>query len=227
MAASDTPARGMPPGRSDERADELAAGARGRLAGFTLVEVLAALVIVSLGMLGVIQAISQTANSGAYLRDRTVAHWIAMNRVTEVRLEPRSPTIGTDSDEVEMAGRKWRWNMEVTQTAVESIRRIDVEVALADDKDKILAFVSGFYGAAVDQPGSTSMLWPGGEMPGGTGAPDGNPSDPKNPDDPNNPPPPNDPGNLPQPTPDPNEPGNPAPGGDSPPRTEPDPGSEQ
>ena len=194
-------------------------------AGFTLVEVLAALVIVSLGMLGVIQAVSQTANNGAYLRDRTVAHWIAMNRVTEVRLEPKAPTVGTDSDEVEMAGRKWRWSMEVTQTAVESIRRIDVEVALAENKDKILAVVSGFYGEAVDQPGSTSMLWPGGEMPGGPGGP-GGPGDPNNPNpnpDPNNPnnPPPNDPGNLPQPTPDPNDPGNPAPGGESPPRTDP------
>jgi general secretion pathway protein I len=213
--------------KSSERPGELR---RPHSAGFTLVEVLAALVIVSLGMLGVIQAVSQTANNGAYLRDRTIAHWIAMNRVTEVRLEPQAPTVGTDSDEVEMAGRKWRWSMEVTQTAVESIRRIDVNVALAENKDKTLAFVSGFYGTAVDQPGSTSMLWPGGEMPGGTGGPDGTPGDPNNPnpnpnpEDPNSPP---DPGNQPQPTPDPNDPGNPAPGGESPPRTEPDPGSEQ
>jgi general secretion pathway protein I len=194
---------------------------RGRCAGFTLVEVLAALVIVSLGMLGVIQAIAQTAKNGAYLRDRTVAHWVAMNRVTEVRLEAKAPTIGRDNGDVEMAGRKWRWSMEVTQTAVESIRRIDVDVALADAKDQSLAFVSGFYGSAVDQPGSTAMLWPGGEMAGG--GPDGNP-DPNNPNpnpnDPNNPNP-NDPGNNPQP--DPNDPGNPTPGGGSPPRTDPEP----
>jgi general secretion pathway protein I len=163
--------------------------ARRALAGFTLVEVLAALVIVSLGMLGVIQAVSQTANNGAYLRDRTVAHWIAMNRVTEVRLEAKQPTVGTDSDDIEMAGRKWRWSMEVTQTAVESIRRIDVEVALADAKDKPLAFVSGFYGTAVDQPGSTAMLWPGGTM--GDGTDTGGDDTKKKTGDQNPPPPPN------------------------------------
>jgi general secretion pathway protein I len=178
--------------------------ARRALAGFTLVEVLAALVIVSLGMLGVIQAVSQTANNGAYLRDRTVAHWIAMNRVTEVRLEPKEPTVGTDSDDIEMAGRKWRWSMEVTQTAVESIRRIDVEVALADAKDEPLAFVSGFYGTAVDQPGSTAMLWPGGMAPSPG---DGNTPPGKNPDDPGNP----------------QDPGTPTPGGESPPKTDTDP----
>ena len=184
--------------------------ARRAIAGFTLVEVLAALVIVSLGMLGVIQAVSQTANNGAYLRDRTVAHWIAMNRVTEVRLEPKEPTVGTDSDDIEMAGRKWRWSMEVTQTAVESIRRIDVEVALAEAKDEPLAFVSGFYGTAVDQPGSTAMLWPGGMAgAGGGGGQDG--SGDKKTDDPNNNPPPDN--------------GIPTPGGESPPKpdTEPQP----
>ncbi len=179
--------------------------ARRAVAGFTLVEVLAALVIVSLGMLGVIQAVSQTANNGAYLRDRTVAHWIAMNRVTEVRLEPKEPTVGTDSDDIEMAGRKWRWNMEVTQTAVESIRRIDVEVALADAKDQPLAFVSGFYGTAVDQPGSTAMLWPGGTM-GADGGQDGSGGGKK----------PDDPGSTP-------DPGTPTPGGESPPKTDTEP----
>jgi general secretion pathway protein I len=183
--------------------------------GFTLVEVLAALVIVSLGMLGVIEAVSQTASSSAYLRDKTIAHWVGMNRVTEVRLESQPPSIAESSDEVEMGGRKWRWNMEVTQTAVESIRRIDVSVALADaPKDSSLASVTGFYGAAVDQPGITGALWPGGAPGGGPG---GNPNDPNNPQnpDPNNPADPNNPNN-------PNDPNTPAPGGD-PPQTEPEP----
>ena len=42
---------------------------------------LAALVIIGLGMLGVIQAVIQAANNGTYLREKTLAHWIAMNLV--------------------------------------------------------------------------------------------------------------------------------------------------
>ena len=67
--------------------------------GFTLIEVLAALVIVSLGMLGVIQAVSQTASNSVYLRDKTLAHWIAMNRLTEGRLAQTAPrTLGAVLD---------------------------------------------------------------------------------------------------------------------------------
>ena len=76
--------------------------------GFTLIEVLAALIIVGLGMLGVIQAVIQAANNGTYLREKTLAHWIAMNLVTERRLMTAPPEVGTSSDTIEYAGQRWR-----------------------------------------------------------------------------------------------------------------------
>jgi general secretion pathway protein I len=130
--------------------------------GFTLIEVLAALVIVSLGMLGVITAVGQTASNSTYLRDKTIAHWVAMNRLTEARLQPAAPKVDKSSDEVEMGGRKWRWTMVVTQTPIETMRRIDVSVRPENaDEDSSMAFVSGFYGAAIAPPGSTNLSWQG------------------------------------------------------------------
>lgn len=130
--------------------------------GFSLIEVLAALVVVSLGMLGVIEAVSQTASNTAYLRDKTLAHWIAMNRLTEIRLDADAPRIAKSSDEVEMAGRRWRWTSAVTQTPLESMRRIDVSVRLADgDEDSSLASVTGFFGTAIAAPGTTVVTWQG------------------------------------------------------------------
>jgi general secretion pathway protein I len=137
-----------------------------RPGGFTLIEVLAALIIVSLGMLGVIQAVGQTASNSTYLRDKTLAHWIAMNRLTEVRLQRSPPKVDKTSDEVEMAGRRWRWTMEVTQTPVDSIRRIDISVRPLEANEKSsLASVSGFFGTAIAPPGSTLVSWQG--QPGG------------------------------------------------------------
>jgi general secretion pathway protein I len=133
-----------------------------RLAGFTLIEVIVALVVIALGMLGVIQAVSQTASNTGYLRDKTVAHWIGMNRLTEVRLQKTAPGIDKSSDEVEMAGRRWKWTMNVTQTPVESIRRIDISVRPEEAKEGAsLASVSGFYGTAVAPPGSALISWQG------------------------------------------------------------------
>jgi general secretion pathway protein I len=77
-----------------------------RARGFTLIEVLAALVIVALGMLGVIQAVTQTARNGTYLREKTLAHWIAMNVITEAPAAGRPVT--ETSDDVER-GQRWRW----------------------------------------------------------------------------------------------------------------------
>jgi general secretion pathway protein I len=146
---------------------------RAKAAAFTLIEVMAALVIVSLGMLGVIQAVGQTASNSSYLRDKTLAHWIAMNRLTQTRLERSMPKVDKTSDEVEMAGRRWRWTMQVKQTPVESIRRIDVSVRPADAPEKSsLATVTGFFGSAVAPAGSTLISWQGaidGQPGGGPG----------------------------------------------------------
>lgn len=143
-----------------------------RSRGFSLIEVIAALAVVAFGMLGVIEAVSQTASSTAYMRDKTLAHWVAMNRLTELRLAQQAPKIAKTSDEVEMAGRRWRWTTEVTQSPLESVRRIDVSVRLADGKeDSFLAKLTGFYGSAIAPPGTTVVMWQGSEAggPGGEG----------------------------------------------------------
>lgn len=133
---------------------------RRRARAFTLIEVIVALVVVSLGMLGVIQAVGQTASNSSYLREKTIAHWVAMNRLTQARLQVTPPKVDKTSDDVEMAGRKWRWTMNVTQTPVESIRRIDVSVRPVDaPENSSLASVSGFYGVAVAPPGTTVFNW--------------------------------------------------------------------
>jgi general secretion pathway protein I len=133
--------------------------------GFTLIEVLAALVIVALGMLGVIQAVTQTARNGTYLREKTLAHWVAMNVITEQRLQPAPPNSADASDEVELAGQRWRWTLTVTQTSVDSMRRMDVAVRPADKPDgDPLAIVTGFYGSAIGAPGTAApLVWTGGQ----------------------------------------------------------------
>lgn len=143
---------------------------RSSASGFTLIEVLVALIVVGLGMLAVIQTVSQTASNTSYIREKTIAHWIAMNQLTKVRLEPNAPALDKSSDEVKMAGRDWRWTMEVKQTPVESIRRIEVSVRPSEAPEKSsLAYISGFYGTAIAPAGTTQISWKGSQQQGGGG----------------------------------------------------------
>src|SRR5687768_6632245 len=96
-----------------------------------------------------------------------------------------------------MAGRDWRWTMEVKQTPVESIRRIDISVRPAEAPEKSsMASVSGFYGTAVAPAGTTVVMWKGSPNGGGPGSrgtrggQDGQGSEGERPPPPNNTPPP-------------------------------------
>ncbi|HEX7374026.1 MAG TPA: type II secretion system minor pseudopilin GspI [Steroidobacteraceae bacterium] len=146
------------------------ASGNSRARGFTLIEVLAALVIVALGMMGVIEAVTQSVRNGTYLREKTLAHWVAMNVITERRLAASPPEIGKTSDEIELAGVRWKWELVTTQTQLESMRRMDVSVRLASTAEgSALANVSGFYGTAIGASGGGALTWAGtgGTQPGG------------------------------------------------------------
>jgi general secretion pathway protein I len=143
--------------------------------GFTLIEVLAALVIVALGMIAAIQAVTQSARNGTYLRDKTLAHWIGMNVLTERRLQAAAPDIAESTGRVEFADQQWQWTMKVTQTQVASLRRIDIAVRRAEKPDDTpLANVSGFYAEAVGGAGggAGSTQWAGTGAPGTDGTDD-------------------------------------------------------
>ncbi len=143
--------------------------------GFTLIEVLAALVIVALGMIAAIQAVTQSARNGTYLRDKTLAHWIGMNVLTERRLQSSVPDVAESTGRVEFADQQWQWTMTVTQTQVASLRRIDIAVRRAESPESTpLANVSGFYGEAIGGAGTggTSVSWAGTGAPGTGGAED-------------------------------------------------------
>jgi general secretion pathway protein I len=154
----------------NERSADAPRSRRAVARGFTLIEVLAALVIVALGMLGVIEAVTQSARNGTYLREKTLAHWIALNVITEKRLQPEPPPVAESSGDVEFANQRWRWSMQVTQTQVASLRRMDVSVRPADAPDSsALATLTGFYGTAIRTGSGGRLDWSGADKSGGSG----------------------------------------------------------
>ena len=96
--------------------------------GFTLLEVLVAMVILSISLMAAIKVVSSVTNSAIYLQDKTIAQWVAMNKLTEMRLAKQLPKEGKSNGEEEMAGRTWRWDILVTNTAYPTLRQVEVGV---------------------------------------------------------------------------------------------------
>ena len=72
----------------------------------------------------------------AHLRERSIATWVAHNQMTEVELAPPWPATGGRNGEVEMAGVKWRWRLDVKSTDDPDLRRLDMTVYPPGSEDE-------------------------------------------------------------------------------------------
>lgn len=119
---------------------------RPRTRGFTLLEVLIALVVLALALLALMRTAAMQTDAFADLRERTLAGWLAQNVIAETRLANPLPTAGRSNGQRRFAGRDWRWELDVQSTQVPSIRRLDVHIATATAPATPVAQLNGFTG---------------------------------------------------------------------------------
>jgi len=104
-----------------------------RAAGFTLIEVLVALAIVAIALGALAHAGARVLDHQAELEQRTLATWLADNRVSEIRLR-RALSAGVASGEREYGNRRWRWRTEIQPAPGGALWRIDVEIMDAEGR---------------------------------------------------------------------------------------------
>lgn len=107
-----------------------------RLRGFTLLEVLVALAVIAIALAAIVGETAQRLRNAARLTDRTLAHWVAMNQITEQQLGTTWPTAGVTTGTVDLAGREWFWTAKVSNTEDADVRRLDVEVRADKGEEK-------------------------------------------------------------------------------------------
>lgn len=137
--------------------------------GFTLVEVLVALLVVVMGMAALMIAVSSTARTSGILRDKTIAQWIALNRLAEIRLNLTKFGQNTDTGELDFGNRKWHYDTRYFDTNVNSMKRVVVRVYPGDAKTKGNALIEtvGFVGQQLSIPGNSNIAvnWLNGSLP--------------------------------------------------------------
>jgi general secretion pathway protein I len=113
-------------------------------AGFTLIEVLIALAIVSIALMAALRASGQGATNVSELRARLLAGWVAENRLAEHRARGEWLSPGIRRGTERQAGIDFSWREEVTATPNPSFRRVDIYIHATPAEPHVLAHLAGF-----------------------------------------------------------------------------------
>ena len=99
-----------------------------RQCGFTLIEVLVALVIAGTALIAVSTLVGDYSRNLLGLQERTWAHWAAMNQVVEFQLENEWPATGTKQGEDTSMPFPLHWKREVSETPYDLVRKIEIRI---------------------------------------------------------------------------------------------------
>ncbi|SMN11371.1 General secretion pathway protein I [uncultured Candidatus Thioglobus sp.] len=109
--------------------------------GFTLIEVLIALVIAAVALTALVKANHQSTKNIAYLEQKTLANLMLSNLSVEQRLGKKI-SIGYQSGEQKMGKQAWYWSSHTQPTPNKNIVKIDLwlyQTAVKRDAKKSIA----------------------------------------------------------------------------------------
>ncbi|VAW99046.1 hypothetical protein MNBD_GAMMA22-1415 [hydrothermal vent metagenome] len=116
------------------------------ITGFTLLEVLVALAVLSIAMIALVKTPVAIASNQSYLKAKTFAEYVALNKIAEIHLDRNFPALGTKQGSELMAGKEWFWKSKIikTNSLFKNIRRIELSVYAeeGDDSSEIIKIIS-------------------------------------------------------------------------------------
>ena len=119
--------------------------------GFTLVEILVALAVLTVALAAGMRGIAQSADGATLLKQRTLALWVAQNRLAVAQLASPWPALGLRDGDTEQAGARFNWREMVSGTPNPAFRKIEIVVADPAQPDYALARLTGYLGQAAER----------------------------------------------------------------------------
>ncbi|MBE9539129.1 MAG: type II secretion system minor pseudopilin GspI [Proteobacteria bacterium] len=106
--------------------------ARKHSRGFTLVEVMVALAVVAIALPALMFSLHQQIDGTLYLRDKSIAHIVAANKLAEVRIMAKAKEQllkGKDGGTTTLADRDWDWQLNSAETELPNFYRVEINVS--------------------------------------------------------------------------------------------------
>lgn len=117
-----------------------------RQSGMTLIEVLIALFILAIALAAVIKSMDASISSVAYTRERTLSHWVAVNKANELQLGLISNNVGEIDGKQDMAEVEWSWRINISATTDPTLRRATIEVRAREDAAEPSSVLVSYFG---------------------------------------------------------------------------------
>jgi general secretion pathway protein I len=115
-----------------------------RTGGFTLLEVLVALAIIAIALGAILSTTGSQASSATYLKQKTIAHWVAMNEITQMQIEKDFPAKGEEQGKSTMAGVDWYWTRTVKETEDDNTHQVEYKVFSDKKREQGLGKIIGY-----------------------------------------------------------------------------------
>ena len=121
-------------------------------AGFTLIEVLVALAILSIALTTIIKVTTLNIKNTIYLQNKTVASWVGTEVINEARVGVIKLPSSEEKveEETTMFNQKWLWRGMLTTTPNPHIKKIVVEVFEKASQAKLIELESYVYVAKTE-----------------------------------------------------------------------------
>lgn len=97
--------------------------------GFSLLELLVAMAILSLAVIPMIASQSTSLRSASILKERTLAEMVAENTLTELSASETPPQVGTMHGTEYQAGIAFDWQADINRITAQNIMTISVSVS--------------------------------------------------------------------------------------------------
>ncbi len=126
---------------------------RSRKSGFSLLELVVAVAVFAIVAVVIYGRTGDVMNQTGRIETRTLATWVAENRLTALQIQPRQQGEGLPSgrstEQHRLGDRDWRVETEFSETSTPTFQRVQLRVYQADQKAgcSAAAVLTGFVGA--------------------------------------------------------------------------------